>query len=72
MLESNEFKNLKNIRICGLMGMASFTAKEDQIEKEFGTIKQLFDEIQKTNIITSSFQHLSIGMSSDYLLAIKK
>jgi pyridoxal phosphate enzyme (YggS family) len=72
MLESDSFKALKNIRICGLMGMASFTAKEDQIEKEFATIKQLFDEIQKSNLLTSSFQHLSIGMSSDYLLAIKQ
>lgn len=71
MLESDSFKALKNIRICGLMGMASFTAKEEQIEKEFATIKQLFDDIKESNLLTSSFQHLSIGMSSDYLLAIK-
>ena len=37
-----EFKALKNIRICGLMGMASFTAKEIQIEKEFEIIKNIF------------------------------
>lgn len=72
MIQSEEFKTLKNIRICGLMGMASNTDNEAQIEKEFETIKSIFDYIKQSGLLTSSFQYLSIGMSNDYQLAIQK
>ena len=67
ILTSEDFKNLKNIRIVGLMGMASFTDNQNQIEKEFNYLKTLFDKLKITN---SELQTLSMGMSNDYHLAI--
>ena len=71
LLQSYEFQVLKNIRICGLMGMASNTENENQVVKEFQTIKHLFDSISQTNLVSPAFKYLSIGMSGDYELAIK-
>jgi hypothetical protein len=67
ILTSDDFNNLKNIRIVGLMGMASFTDNQNQIEKEFNYLKTLFDKLKITN---SELQTLSMGMSNDYQLAI--
>jgi pyridoxal phosphate enzyme (YggS family) len=67
ILTSEDFKNLKNIRIVGLMGMASFTDNQNQIEKEFNYLKTLFDKLKITN---SELQTLSMGMSNDDQLAI--
>jgi pyridoxal phosphate enzyme (YggS family) len=67
----NDKEGMKNIRVVGLMGMATFTDKQDQIKKEFTHLKTLFD---KTNqLLTSNFQllTLSMGMSGDYQLAIE-
>ncbi len=71
ILQSEAFKNLKNIKIVGLMGMATFTENQDQIKKEFQFLKSIFD--QKRQIITENCQLniLSMGMSGDYQLAIE-
>jgi pyridoxal phosphate enzyme (YggS family) len=67
--------NLSNVKICGLMGMATNTDDEQQIKAEFNSLKQLFDEL-KTNInsypalIPQQFNTLSMGMSNDYQSAI--
>ncbi len=67
----NQFKKqpLNNIRICGLMGMASFTNDMDKIRNEFRYLKTLFNKIT-----THGSQHtiLSMGMSSDYKMAIEE
>ena len=71
ILISEEFKELKNIRIVGLMGMATFTDNQKQIEKEFKNLKAIFDNLQnqpKTQNLQPTT--LSIGMSGDYKLAI--
>jgi hypothetical protein len=68
ILSSETFKNMKNIEIVGLMGMATFTEDESQISKEFLSLKKLFDELKKSNI---TLQILSMGMSGDYQIAIK-
>ena len=68
LLKSDEFKTLKNIRIKGLMGMASFTTDNHQIESEFKYLKSIFDQIKKKY---SDIEILSMGMSNDYKLAIK-
>ncbi len=67
ILESEEFAELSNIRIQGLMGMATFTDDLDQIKNEFKVIKTLFDKLQPKY---TNFQTLSIGMSGDYKTAI--
>jgi pyridoxal phosphate enzyme (YggS family) len=70
LLTSESFKNLNNIRIVGLMGMATFTENQSQIKKEFEHLKSIFDTLQ--NLKTKNFQlnTLSMGMSGDYKLAI--
>jgi pyridoxal phosphate enzyme (YggS family) len=66
----NDKKGMKNIRIVGLMGMATFTDNQDQIKKEFTHLKSLFDKVNQ--LPTPNFQllTLSMGMSGDYKLAI--
>ena len=68
LLKSDEFKTLDNIRIKGLMGMASFTNDKHQIESEFKYLKSIFDQIKKKY---SDIEILSMGMSNDYKLATK-
>lgn len=72
LLASEAFKTLGNIRVCGLMAMASNTYDKNQIRYEFSRVKNLFDEL-KTGSMSSNpdFKELSIGMSSDYSLAIE-
>ena len=69
LLTSLEFKELKNIRILGLMGMATFTEDQNQIKKEFTHLKSIFDSIQKLQI--DDLKTISMGMSGDYQLAIE-
>ena len=57
-------KKLENIKIVGLMGMATFTENKEQIKKEFLHLKSIFDK-------TKSLSILSMGMSGDYQLAIE-
>jgi len=69
------FAELTNIRIVGLMGMASFTADETQIQKEFKSLADFFQKLKnnKTGIATGLVEwiELSMGMSGDYLIAAK-
>ncbi|MES2431598.1 MAG: YggS family pyridoxal phosphate-dependent enzyme [Bacteroidota bacterium] len=64
-----ELHELKNIRIVGLMGMASFSTDEALIRKEFTYLKQLFDQLPTSNFKPTT---LSCGMSSDYKIAIEE
>lgn len=73
----NDKENYKNIRIVGLMGMATFTENQNQIEKEFKHLKTIFDTItSRTDAINRvspeniDIKILSMGMSGDYQLAI--
>ncbi|MCP1385341.1 YggS family pyridoxal phosphate-dependent enzyme [Runella salmonicolor] len=69
LLASDEFKALKNVRIVGLMGMASNTENEDQVRHEFRGLKQFFDSLRASH---ASMTELSMGMSGDYLLAVQE
>ena len=66
-------KNWQNVRIIGLMGMATFTNDKEQIRQEFKTLKQSFDQL-KINIYNSNsdFKEISMGMSGDYQIAIEE
>ena len=70
LLASETFKNLNNIRIVGLMGMATFTENQSQIKKEFIHLKSIFDNYQQLNSKNCQMNTLSMGMSGDYQLAI--
>lgn len=70
LLMSEAFKSLGNIRLCGLMAMASNTKDSNQIRSEFMRVKNLFDELKAGSMASNpDFKELSIGMSSDYALA---
>ncbi|KOS06632.1 alanine racemase [Flavobacterium akiainvivens] len=71
LLTSEEFKQMQNIRITGLMGMATFTDDNEQVKKEFSRLKTIFDRLSEEPA-TPNLQPatLSMGMSGDYPLAI--
>lgn len=71
-LKTEEFKNLENIQIKGLMGMATFTDDESQVNREFAHLKALFDQIKSENLLNSrhNFTELSMGMTGDYKIAL--
>jgi len=71
ILQSEELKMFKNIRIVGLMGMATFTENQDQIKREFLHLKSIFDKYHKLETSNLKLQTLSMGMSGDYQLAIE-
>ena len=73
LLRSEEYLALKNIRIVGLMGIASNNAEEKQTKDEFQELKVLFDGIKLSFFRKEdSFKELSMGMSGDYKLAIEE
>lgn len=73
LLESEEFTTLENIRIRGLMGIATNTDNEKVIKEEFYELKMLFDGIKVSYFRKEdSFDTLSMGMSSDYKIAIEQ
>jgi len=73
LLRSEEFAVLKNIRVRGLMGIATNTDKEKQLKDEFHELKIFFDGIKQSFFRKEeSFNVLSMGMSADYELAIEQ
>lgn len=67
-----ELAALKNIRVVGLMGMASFTGDKDKIRGEFRYLKELFDRHSRRKTPNWQFQTVSMGMSADYKIAIEE
>lgn len=73
LISGNELQNLHNVQIAGLMGMATFTEDENQVRKEFRTLKVLFDKIKSEYFSDDkAFCELSMGMSQDYQIAIEE
>ena len=73
LLRSEEYAALKNIRIRGLMGIATNTDSEKQVKEEYYELKTFFDGIKLSFFRKEeSFDTLSMGMSSDYKLAIEQ
>ncbi len=73
LLEDGEWREMKNVRICGLMMMASNTGDADKIRHEFQTANSLFEEIRQRFFADAPwFCEKSWGMSSDYLIACEE
>ncbi|MDR0733058.1 MAG: YggS family pyridoxal phosphate-dependent enzyme [Dysgonamonadaceae bacterium] len=73
LLAERAFKDFENIRIAGLMGMATLTGEERQIRREFGNLHAFFREIKNDYFSDDRFFiELSIGMSNDYRIAIEE
>ncbi len=70
LLNSDEFKEMNNIKIVGLMGMATFTDNQAQIKREFDHLKSIFDKYQQLETANLKLETLSMGMSGDYQIAI--
>lgn len=72
LLQSEDFFELENIRIVGVMGMASFTENTEQVEDEFRTLYNYFLLIKSHHFkFNPDFTEISMGMSGDYLIAIE-
>jgi pyridoxal phosphate enzyme (YggS family) len=73
LLQSGQTLELPNVKICGLMGMATLTEDIDQIRREFRELKKLFDELKSSSLTDGvEMRELSMGMSSDYKIAIEE
>tara|TARA_B110000046_G_scaffold27588_1_gene28055 strand:+ start:379 stop:1047 length:669 start_codon:yes stop_codon:yes gene_type:complete len=71
LLDSEEIKTFQNIKIIGLMGMATFTNNQEQLQKEFEILKFIFDNLTHLKSTNYNLKTLSMGMSDDYPIAIK-
>ena len=73
ILKSEELELLKNVKIAGVMGMATFTDDENQVRKEFSNLKSYFDLIKVGYFADQQyFKEISMGMSDDYPIAVEE
>jgi pyridoxal phosphate enzyme (YggS family) len=73
LINSDTFSALTNISICGLMGMATFTEDTKQIRNEFKKLNNIFTSLKNSIFRNNSeFKEISMGMSSDYNIAIEE
>jgi uncharacterized pyridoxal phosphate-containing UPF0001 family protein len=73
MLRSNDLSSLNSLRICGVMGIATFTDDSDRIRKEFSYLATSFNELRMKYFIDDmNFKEISMGMSGDYKIAVSE
>jgi pyridoxal phosphate enzyme (YggS family) len=74
ILDSEEFKAMKNIRIVGVMGMATNTDDQEQIRLEFRSLKMFFETLKSQYSATENlqFREISMGMSGDFMIAAEE
>ena len=73
LLDSDAFKAMQNVRICGVMGMATFTDDMEEVRKEFKHLKTIFETLKKTYFTDQpQFKEISMGMSDDYPIAVEE
>lgn len=74
ILHSAKFKMMKNVRIVGIMGMATFTDNQEQIRLEFRGLKAFFEALKKQYSTAENLQlrEVSMGMSGDYLIGAEE
>lgn len=72
-LEAPGVKDLANVRLTGVMGMATFTDDYDKVRREFRSLKATFDRLKAAFFLTDEyFKEISMGMSDDYELAVEE
>lgn len=68
ILESDAYAEMKHVNIVGLMGMATFTEDEQQVQEEFKRLKSAFDDFSQD---FPALREISMGMSGDYKIAVE-
>lgn len=72
-LKPDNISSFGNLRICGVMGMATFTSDSNQVKKEFGYLRDCFNSLKNTCFRSNAyFKDISMGMSGDYKLALQE
>lgn len=73
LLQSAAYREMKNVRVAGVMGMATFSDDQEQIHKEFRHLKEIFDRLKQRYFSGMDyFKELSMGMSEDYRIAVEE
>ncbi|MGY6562286.1 MAG: YggS family pyridoxal phosphate-dependent enzyme [Luteibaculaceae bacterium] len=73
MINRQPIDSLPNVKICGVMGMATFTENEAVIRSEFQSLRAIFEELKQTVFAEKEyFKHVSMGMSNDFKIAIEE
>lgn len=73
MLDTEDWKGLENVSVCGVMGMATFTDDDAEIRNEFKSLHDFFTELKNSYFSNDdNFREISMGMSDDYPIAIEE
>ncbi|MEK7255955.1 MAG: YggS family pyridoxal phosphate-dependent enzyme, partial [Bacteroidota bacterium] len=73
LLQSPEFQQLQNVRITGVMGMATFSDDPAQVRREFKSLKSIFDALKSRHFSQAEFfREISMGMSGDFEIAVEE
>ncbi|MDE5575426.1 MAG: YggS family pyridoxal phosphate-dependent enzyme [Bacteroidales bacterium] len=73
LLDSPDFGEMRNVRIDGVMGMATFTPDKEQVRREFASLRDIFQKLQTTFFLGKEhFKQISMGMSDDYPIAMEE
>ncbi len=73
ILSSSEFQEMDHIKICGVMGMATFTGDMEKVSSEFRHLSNIFGQIKKQFFADDKdFREISMGMSNDYKVALNE
>ena len=73
LLNDPGYRELINVRLCGVMGMATFSDDADLVRKEFRNLKSIYDDLKRSYFPDDqSFSEISMGMTGDYLIAIEE
>lgn len=73
LLESENFQSMKNIHICGVMGMATYTENKTLIRQEFKTLYTYFSELKNKYFYNAQyFKEISMGMTNDFDIAMEE
>ena len=73
LLESDEYRELHHVRICGVMGMATNTGDMDKVRSEFAHLRNIFSDLKCSYFKDNDFfKEISMGMSHDYAIAVEE
>ena len=73
LLGSDEYLEMQNVKIRGVMGMATFTKDQEQVRSEFKSLKTIYDYLKSSSLSSEDgFSIISMGMSGDYEIAMEE